>query len=172
MTTKSLRVIGALSASAILLLTTAFSSALGAQPGSTLTATYLGVGADVVGTYSFTPDGIADFRISLGGLRSTPTQVRVIATDTSGGVWSTPFDGAHWLVALVNQNGGTADIYIGQWPTSAFQVQVAYADGSTDQANVTTQAPPSTLCSSLPRRWRGRRRHLFFQPRRQSRFPH
>ena len=72
MTTKSLRVIRALSVSSILLLTAAFSSAYGAQTGSTLTATYLGVGADVVGTYSFTPDGIPDFRISLGGLRSTP----------------------------------------------------------------------------------------------------
>ena len=74
-------------------------------------------------------------------MRATPTQIRVTATDTSGGVWSTPFDGAHWLVALANQNGSTADIYIGQWPTTTFHVQVGYGDGTTDQTDVVNQAP-------------------------------
>ena len=111
------------------------------QFASTLSAVFLGIGADVVGTYSFAPDGKPDFHIGLGGLRGTPTQIQVVATDTSGGVWSTPFDGNHWLVALVNQNGANADIYLGQWTTTAFRVQVSYADGSTDQVDVVNQAP-------------------------------
>ena len=44
-------------------------------------------------------------------------------------------------MALVNQNGANADIYLGQWTTTAFRVQVSYADGSTDQVDVVNQAP-------------------------------
>jgi uncharacterized protein (DUF1800 family) len=104
-----------------------------ADPPSTLTASFLGAGADAVSTTTLSPDGQADFNIRLGGLRAIPTQIQV--TSDSGGVWKFPYN-YNWVVGLFNFNSTTGDLYFAQYPSSTFNVQVWYADGTSDQAAV------------------------------------
>ena len=115
-------------------------AARGATP-SVLTATFVGVGADAVGQTDFSPDGQADFQIHVDGLRSAPTQITV--TNDNVGIWNTPFNGSNWIVGLANFNGSSADIYLSQFSSNAFHLQVVYADGTFDQADVINQS--STL---------------------------
>jgi uncharacterized protein (DUF1800 family) len=110
-------------------------------PPSTLTANFIGVGADVVGIPVLSPDGQPDFHISLGGLRSAPTQITV--TSDTGGVWNFPFDNYHWVVGLFNYSGASGELYFAQFPSNKFHVQVWYSDGTSDQADALNQ-PPST----------------------------
>ena len=120
-------------------------SALGA---STLTATVLGVGDDEVGQFDFTPDGLPDLRIRLGGLRSTPAEILVISD--SGMIWNSPFNGANWVVGLTNFDGTNADISLTQFPSTRFYVRVGYADGAFDEALTTSQSPlRSTLTATF-----------------------
>src|SRR6266511_1236427 len=104
-----------------------------ADPPSTLTATFQGANADVVSTTTLSPDGQADFNIRLGGLRAIPTQIQV--TSDSGGIWKFPYN-YNWIVGLFNFNSTTGDLYFAQYPSSTFNVQVWYADGTSDQAAV------------------------------------
>src|SRR5215831_15488718 len=90
-------------------------SALG---NSTLTATFIGVGTDVVSRHAFVPDGQPDFHILLGGLRSLPTQIQV--TSDTGRIWSTPSNGHNWIVGLASFDGATADIAFAKHPGSKF----------------------------------------------------
>ena len=104
-----------------------------ADPPSTLTASFQGANADAVSTTTLSPDGQADFNIRLGGLRAIPTQIQV--TSDSGGVWKFPYN-YNWIVGLFNFNSTTGDLYFAQYPSSTFNVQVWYADGTSDQAAV------------------------------------
>jgi hypothetical protein len=125
----------------VLSLAVVLGDADGATSSSSLTATFVGVGVDVVSQTDFSPDGLPDFQIRLDGLRSAPTQVSV-TTDT-GGIWNTPFDGSHWVVGLSNFTGSGADIYFAQFSSNKFHVQVGYADGTFDQADATKATGPS-----------------------------
>ena len=104
-----------------------------ADPPSTLTASFQGANADAVSTTTLSPDGQADFNIRLGGLRAIPTQIQV--TSDSGGIWKFPYN-YNWIVGLFNFNSTTGDLYFAQYPSSTFNVQVWYADGTSDQAAV------------------------------------
>ena len=104
-----------------------------ADPPSTLTASFQGANADAVSTTTLSPDGQADFNIRLGGLRAIPAQIQV--TSDSGGVWKFPYN-YNWIVGLFNFNSATGDLYFAQYPSSTFNVQVWYADGTSDQAAV------------------------------------
>jgi len=115
---------------------------------STLTAFFAGAGADVVGQISLSPDGQPDFDIKVSGLRSMPTQMRILSD--SNGIWESPFNGANWVIGLPNYNNGTGDLYFSQYPSSNFTLAVRYADGSSDQTTVTASPPPpSTLVATL-----------------------
>jgi uncharacterized protein (DUF1800 family) len=117
-------------------------------PPSTLTANFLGIGADAVGETVLSPDGKADFQISLGGLRSAPTQIQV--TSDTNGTWAVPFNGYNWVVGLFNFNGSTGDIYFTQWPSNKFHVRVWYRDGTSDEADaINKPPPPSTLTANF-----------------------
>jgi uncharacterized protein (DUF1800 family) len=106
-----------------------------ADPPSTLTGSFQGASTDAVSTTTLSPDGQADFNIRLGGLRAIPTQIQV--TSDSGGVWRFPYDYPYnWVVGLFNLNSTTGDLYFAQYPSSTFNVQVWYADGTSDQAAV------------------------------------
>lgn len=118
-------------------------NAYGATPPSTLTATFLGVGADVVSEFTLTPNGQADYRIAIGGLRSTPTQITV--TSDTNGLWHAPFDNYHWVVGLYNLNGANADLFFDYYPSNSFNVQVWYSDGTSDQAVVARIAQNDTV---------------------------
>jgi uncharacterized protein (DUF1800 family) len=107
-------------------------------PISTLTASYQGVGIDVVGQYALVPDGQPDYHISLTGMRAIPYQIIVIAD--SGGTWNGPFDGYYWVVGLFNYNAGKGDLYFAQYPSTKFRVQVWYTDGTSDQADAVGSA--------------------------------
>ncbi|TMA84910.1 MAG: DUF1800 domain-containing protein [Deltaproteobacteria bacterium] len=118
-----------------------------ADPPSTLTASFQGANADAVSTTTLSPDGQADFNIRLGGLRAIPAQIQV--TSDSGGVWKFPYN-YNWIVGLFNFNSTTGDLYFAQYPSSTFNVQVWYADGTSDQAAVVNPpSPPSTLTASF-----------------------
>jgi uncharacterized protein (DUF1800 family) len=114
---------------------------------SSLTATYRGVGADVVGTTSFSPDGLPDYWISLGGLRGPVAQMEIMSDNY--GLWHTPFNGGNWVIATTNANGATADIYFAVWTASQFKVRVWYTDGSTDEADAAIPSRPSTLTATF-----------------------
>jgi len=115
---------------------------------STLTAFFAGAGADVVSQISLSPDGQPDFDIKVSGLRSMPTQMRILSD--SNGIWESPFNGANWVIGLPNYNNGTGDLYFSQYPSSNFTLAVRYADGSSDQTTVTASPPPpSTLVATL-----------------------
>src|SRR5437016_1035048 len=120
-----------------------FGAAQDAVGASTLTASFVGVGADVVSQTSLSPDGQPDFHIALGGLRSAPAQITV--TSDTGGIWSTPFNGINWVVGLFNATGANGDLYFAQFASSKFHVQVSYADGSFDQADATNASGPTQL---------------------------
>ena len=92
-------------------------------------------------------DGQADFRIRLSGLRSNP--IKLAITSDTGGIWNYPFDGSHWIVGTFNYSAGTADLYFAQWPSNKFRVQVWYADGTTDSADVENQATPGVKFSQM-----------------------
>ena len=97
---------------------------------STLKSTFVGAnGEDVVGGVQMTPNGIADWRIQLEGLRGTPVAVTV--TSAAGGVWATPFNGYNYIVAG-NYAGQTGTLWIEPWGSGQLRVQVWYADGTTD----------------------------------------
>ncbi|HEV8724318.1 MAG TPA: DUF1800 family protein [Candidatus Binatia bacterium] len=105
-----------------------------ADPPSTLTASFQGAGVDAVGIATLSPDGESDYNIKLGGLRAVPTEIQVTAD--SGGVWKFPFNNYNWIVGLFNFNSTTGDLYFAQYPSNTFNVQVWYADGTSDQAAV------------------------------------
>ena len=107
------------------------------SPPSTLTASFRGTGTDTVGEVVLAPDGRLDFNIRLGGLRSAPTEIQILSD--SGGIWKIPFNGVNWVIALPNYNAGSGDLYFAQFPSKIFRVQVGYADGTTDQADVVNQ---------------------------------
>jgi len=109
------------------------------SPPPTLAATFIGIGYDRVSEAAFSPDGRPDFNVRLTGLRSVPTQVQ-INSDTNG-VWATPFNGVNWVIGMSSVSGGSADLYFSQFASTTFRVQVVYADGSTDQANVQNHGP-------------------------------
>jgi uncharacterized protein (DUF1800 family) len=114
---------------------------------SSLTATYRGVGTDIVGTTSPSPDGLPDYWISLGGLRGPVAQMEV-DSDT-GGIWHIPFNGSNWIIATTNVSGASADIYFAVWASNQFKVRVWYTDGSYDEADATIAIPPSTLTATF-----------------------
>jgi uncharacterized protein (DUF1800 family) len=117
-------------------------------PPSTLAATFAGSVADVVNPGSISPDGQLDFDIKVSGLRSIPTQIRILSD--SNGIWESPFNGANWIIGLLNYSNGAGDLYFSQWASSNFTLQVRYADGSADQATVRMPPPPtSTLAASF-----------------------
>ena len=119
-----------------------------ADPPSTLTASFQGAGADAVSIATLSPDGESDYNIKLGGLRAAPTEIQVTAD--SGGVWKFPFNNYNWVVGLFNFNSTTGDLYFAQYPSTTFNVQVSYADGTSDQAAVVNPpSPPSTLTASF-----------------------
>src|SRR5437870_3440122 len=122
-----------------------FGVAHDAVGASTLTASFVGVGADVVSQSAFSPDGQPDFHIALGGLRSAPAQITV--TSDTGGIWNTPFNGVNWVVGLFNASGANGDLYFAQFASSKFHVQVWYPDGTADQTDAVNQ--PSTLTASF-----------------------
>src|ERR1043166_5542159 len=109
-----------------------------------LSASFVGVGGDVVGQTALAPDGQPDFHITLGGLRASPTQVKV--TSDTGGIWNMPFNGVNWVVGLTNVSGANGDLYFAQFTSNKFHVQVFYADGTSDQVDATNQ--PSALTAS------------------------
>jgi uncharacterized protein (DUF1800 family) len=109
-----------------------------ADPPSTLTATFQGANADAVSTTTLSPDGQPDFHISLSGLRSVPIGMTV--TSDTGGMWDGPNYGCCWVVGLFNFNAGNGDLYFAQSPSSTFNVQVRYSDGTSDQAAVSDSA--------------------------------
>jgi uncharacterized protein (DUF1800 family) len=103
---------------------------------SGLTASFVGIGGDVVAQTVFSADGEPDFHISLGGLHSAPTQILV--TSDTGGIWESPLnESGNWVVGLTNFTGSTADIYISQFTSNTFHVQVWYSDGISDQTDAT-----------------------------------
>ena len=111
---------------------------------STLKATFNSLGGDQVGTVTLAPDGLADYRISLSGLRGTPTEV--IVRSEAGGIWRSPNDDGYWFIKFTNQNASNADIYFAEWgPSKQFTVGVYYPDGSYDEANSVEGSLPSTL---------------------------
>ncbi len=113
-----------------------------------LTATFLGPGADVVGETEFSPDGRPDFNIRVAGLRSAPVGMEI--TSDTGGIWQTPFNGSNWVIALLNYDSGSANLYFSQYSSNSYVLQVTYADGSRDQAPVAgPTSPPSTLTAAF-----------------------
>src|SRR5207244_210916 len=88
-------------------------------------------------------DGQPDFHISLGGLRSAPTQITV--TSDTGGIWNFPFNGVNWVVGLSNASGTKGDLYFAQFASNRFHVQVLYADGTFDQADASNASGPTQL---------------------------
>jgi uncharacterized protein (DUF1800 family) len=109
-----------------------------ADPPSTLTATFQGANADAVSTTTLSPDGQPDFHISLSGLRSV--SIGLTVTSDTGGMWDGPNYGCCWVVGLFNFNAGNGDLYFAQSPSSTFNVQVRYSDGTSDQAAVSDSA--------------------------------
>jgi hypothetical protein len=111
---------------------------------STLGSVFVGRDQDNVGPINQTsPNGIADFHISVSGLRSIPVTVRV--TSDTGGVWETPFNGTNWIIATQFQ-GSAGDLWFEPFGSNRFHVKVMYADGSTDETDAVGAAPPvSTL---------------------------
>jgi hypothetical protein len=71
-----------------------------AGPPSTLTASFAGSSTDVVSPGSLSPDGQPDFDIKVSGLRSIPSQIRILSD--SNGVWEAPFNPASWIIGLPN----------------------------------------------------------------------
>src|SRR5438132_476460 len=120
-----------------------FGVAHDAVGASTLTASFVGVGADGVSQTTFSPDGQPDFHIALGGLRSAPAQITV--TSDTGGIWSFPFNGVNWVVGLSNASGTKGDLYFAQFTSNRFHVQVKYSDGTSDE----TDAATSTLSANF-----------------------
>jgi len=100
---------------------------------STLLAVFAGVDRDTVGQTSVSPDGQADSRIHLTGLRSSPTTVSI--TSDTGSVWNFPYDGSHWLIGLSNYSAGNADLFFAQWPSNKYHVYVGYSDGTSDETD-------------------------------------
>ena len=107
-------------------------------PPSTLTASFIGVGVDAVGELSQSPDGRPDFDIRVGGLRSIPIEIQILS-DTSG-VWRNPINGS-WTIGLRNYSNGSGDLYFSQYSSHTFTLDVRYADGTTDHANVVNHGP-------------------------------
>lgn len=108
-------------------------------------AVYQGItGADKVGRINQTSaNGVADFHISVTGLRATPYKVRI--TSNSGGIWETPFNGVNWIIATQYDGSGKGDFWFEPFTSNSFRVKVTYADGSSDEAdarNALTITPP------------------------------
>jgi len=102
-------------------------------PVGTLQAAFRGQDADVVGQGNqTTPDGVADFHISVSGVRANP--VKATITSDTGGVWETPFNGFNWIIA--SQFAGTSgDLWFEPFNSNSFHVKLTYADGSTDESD-------------------------------------
>lgn len=115
-----------------------------ASPGlAALAAQFAGIGPDVVSEVVLTPDNKPDFNIKVTGLRSVPTSIKILS-DT-GGIWHVPFNGVNWVIALTNYSNGNGNLHFSQFTSNKFSLQVTYADGSTDQADVTSPPSPSSL---------------------------
>jgi uncharacterized protein (DUF1800 family) len=102
-------------------------------PTSTLKASFVGLGPDLVGQLALAADGQPDFQINLSGLRSAPATIHV--TSDTGGIWNTPFNGFNWVIDLANFSGATADIHFAQFTSGKFHVRVGYSDGTFDEAD-------------------------------------
>jgi Bacterial Ig domain len=109
------------------------------QQPTTLKAINLGItGEDKVGQMNqTTPNGKADFHISVSGLRSTPSKVTI--TSDTGGIWETPFNGQNWIIATQYDGQGNGHFWFEQYPSKGFHVKVRYADGTTDEADASKQ---------------------------------
>ena len=119
---------------------------------STLSATFRGTSENIdkVGhANQTTPNGTADFHITVSGLRSTPTKVRI--SSASGGVWETPFNGTNWIIAT-QYSGTTGDFFFDFDAISAniFRVKVTYADNTTDEVDATNQVSVQTPVTVIP----------------------
>ena len=101
-----------------------------------LTATYVGIDADLVGHVTLTPDGEPDNHLVLTGLKAKAiTKVRI--TDTAGGIWEFPYNGMNWNILLGPNGAGGADVWWSVFvAATTFTIAVTYADGSTDTAVV------------------------------------
>ena len=107
-------------------------------PATPFTASYLGVtGEDKVGQMNqTTPNGKADFHISVSGLRGTPSKMTI--TSDTGGVWEKPFNGTNWIIGT-QYSGTNGDFWFEQYASNRFHVKVRYADGTTDEADATNK---------------------------------
>jgi chitinase len=116
----------------------------GGGASSSLKATYTGsTGQDVTGPWG-SPNGTADWRIQLQGLRGTPTRVQI--TGSSTGVWEAPYNGTNWVVSAQYAGNGTGDLWFEPWSTpSGFHVKVWYSDSSTDEADATSGGGSTSL---------------------------
>jgi hypothetical protein len=112
-------------------------------PGA-LKANFLGVtGDDKVGQINqTTSNGTPDYRISVSGLRGIPRKVTI--TSDTGGIWEIPFNGANWVIATSYDGSGNGDYWFEQFPSNKFSVAVVYPDGSTDSAEASNQAAPTS----------------------------
>jgi len=111
-----------------------------APPASTLAATFLGASEDRVGPVQLAPNGTADWRIRLQGVRGTPAKVRI--TSSAGGIWESPFTGASWLILPQYDGAGNADLWFEQASIPGFHVKVWYSDGTTDEVDAVAGAAP------------------------------
>lgn len=106
-------------------------------------ATYQGIGpVDRVGPGGqATPSGNPDVHITLTGLASQPTNVRVAAFNNQG-TWNHPFNNVNWVMAM-DYAAGAAEIYFEPFSSPpSYDVTVTYAGGATDNITVPTGAPP------------------------------
>jgi hypothetical protein len=110
-------------------------------------AVNLGVtGEDKVGLMNqTTPNGKADFHITVSGLRGVPNKVTI--TSDTGGIWETPFNGQNWIIATQYDGQGNGHYWFEQFASKTFSVKVGYADGTSDVANAASQNTPGVKFS-------------------------
>jgi len=118
----------------------------GTRGQTTFSATFRGLGTDIISSYMVAPDGLPDYWISLKGLRGAVSSITV---NSETGVWHTPANGENWIITTTNVSGTEADIHFSEWPSNRFFVRVGYADGSYDEGDALDGRLPSTLSAKF-----------------------